>query len=502
MEKEIIKMVKFEDFAQSFGFVSYPFSVFTAEEEKEFLDRAFIQPLAYSTASAAAKERKNVFIYGERGTGKTALLYKLMSECNSKVISISDYSQLPLVPSQTQILGFYISNIAPIVLKSIASSVVLRTRLNRDDKLLLSYLLKNHTTSVTRDAVLQDMKEIQHSFLKRVSVGLWNGLLGLVNNATGAAVDAASDAISKSLGLPSIDSGNPEKEYFKKIQLNIDDTFDESKANQIILGKLLDLCKKVDIANLTLVLDRVDEDSRWKNDAELVADFLRPFLVENEIFFQPGLRFIFSIWSIPYQKVKSDFRINKFCVEQVEWTAVELMSVLNKRMSEHSAERVGSYQDIVADSEHFESKVVPLANSNPRDLWQLMNKIFREQYRMDSGARKISVDAMDKGVKEFVRTFNYYEYYPRKINAKSNSMDVYSYIAHLSKLTEVRFTSTNLDDAARTGGSTQNYIVGMEAIGLVRRCEEKGPKGANLYEIRDPKVQFAVMHNIDIRRDA
>jgi hypothetical protein len=495
-------MVKFEEFTNSFGFVSYPFSVFTAEEEREFLNRAFIQPLAYSTASAAAKESKNVFIYGERGTGKTALLFKLMTECNGTVIPISDYSPLPLVPTQSEILGFYISNIAPSILKKIASSMTLRTRLDRQDKVLMSYLLKNHTTSVSRNSILQEMRKIQHGLVKRLSVGIWNTLLSLVNNFAGAAVDAASDAISKSMGLPAIDSGNPEKEYFKKIQLVVDDSFDLSKANQIILAKTLDLCKKVDIVNVTLALDRIDEDSRWKNDAELVADFLRPFLTENVNFFHPGLRFIFSIWSIPYQKVKSDFRINKFCVEQVAWSAVELMAVLDKRMFEHSEARVRNSKDIVADQKYFESEVVPLANSNPRDLWQLMNKIFREQYRIDSNAIKISVDAMERGVKEFVRTFNYFEYYPKKKNAKSNSMDVYSYIAHLSKLKGVRFTSNSLDDAAKTGGSTPNYIVGMESIGLVRRCEEKGPNGANLYEIRDPKVEFAVLNNIEIRRDA
>ena len=40
------------------------------------------------------------------------------------------------------------------------------------------------------------------------------------------------------------------------------------------------------------------------------------------------------------------------------------------------------------------------------------------------------------GVKEFVKGFSYYEYYPKKKNTKSNTMDVYSYIAHLLKLNQ------------------------------------------------------------------
>jgi hypothetical protein len=495
-------MIEFEEFGKNIGLTNYPFSVFTAEEEKEFLNRAFIRPLAYSTSSSAAKEGKNVFIYGERGTGKTALLYRLTIECTASVVPISDYSSLPLIPNKSDIHGFYLDNISSVILKRVAASLSLRARINKQDKLLLSYLLKKHTTSISRNAILNEMAVIQHSWIKRAGVSVWNSLLGLMNNIAGAAVDAASDAISKSIGLPSVGAVNNQKEYLKQIHLSVDDTFDELTANSIILGKALELGEKIGISRTTFILDRIDEDSRWKNDSDLIADFLRPFLTENELFYNNKLQFIFSIWSIPYQKVKADFRSNKFCVEPVEWTAEALMLVLNKRLSEHSGERIGNYSEIIEDSVYFKEKVVPLANANPRDLWQLMHKIFREQYRIDATATKISVEAMDCGIKEFVKGFSYYEYYPKKNNAKSNTMDVYSYIAHLLKLSNCRFTTTTLDEAARTGGSTSNYIVGMEAMGLVRRCEEKGPKGANLYEIRDPKIRYAVLNNVEIRRDA
>jgi len=495
-------MIEFEDFSKNLGLEIYPFSVFTAEEEKEFLDRAFIRPLAYSTSSNAVKNGKNVFIYGERGTGKTALLFKLANECDGTVIQIHDYSSLPLIPDQSEIYKFYLNNISGVVLKKIASSIALRTRIDKDDKILLSYLLKKHTTSVSRISILKEIQKVQHSGIKRAGVAIWNALLGLVNNLTGAVVDAASDAISKSIGLPSNFAVNDQKEYFKQIKLTIDDSFDESKSYNIIFEKVIDLCEKIGIKKIALILDRIDEDSRWKNDSDIIADFLRPFLVENDLLYNQKIQFIFSIWSVPYQKVKPDFRLNKFCVEPVEWTTEALMLVLNKRLSEHSNKSIDDYTKIVEDATHFQLNVIPLANSNPRDLWQLMHKICREQYRINSQSKVISIAAMDCGVKEFVKSFSYYEYYPKKHNAKSNTMDVYSYIAHLIKLTDCKFTTTILDEAARTGGSTSNYIVGMEAIGLVRRCEEKGPKGANLYEIRDPKVRYAVLNNIEIRRDA
>ena len=53
---------------------------------------------------------------------------------------------------------------------------------------------------------------------------------------------------------------------------------------------------------------------------------------------------------------------------------------------------------------------------------------------MDSNSNKISENAIKAGIVEFVKGFNFYEYYPRNPKAKSNSMDIYSYIKHLMKL--------------------------------------------------------------------
>ena len=43
------------------------------------------------------------------------------------------------------------------------------------------------------------------------------------------------------------------------------------------------------------------------------------------------------------------------------------------------------------------------------------------------------------GIDAFVAGFNFYEYYPRKSNARANSMDIYSYIKHLLKLKNMEF---------------------------------------------------------------
>jgi len=496
----------FDAFTQGLGLTRYPFSVFTAEEERDFLSSVFVRPLAYSPAMQAASTSKSVFLYGERGTGKTALVFELINAClsESTVVEISDFSGIPITPNQSDIRGLYVSALATALLKKLLPTIsdfFPPYKLSSQEKVLLSYLLQHHTTALSRNELMEDLRRIQYSRLKRATVSLFNLSRGLLNRAAGVAIDMFSETVSKSLGLPQSVAGGA-KDYLQAIDLKVDGALDEAKASLVILQQTIALCRKIGMDKLTLVLDRIDEDSRLRNDSELIADFLRPFLSENDIFYEQHLQFIFSIWSVPFQKVKPDFRANKFCVEQVCWESHELLSALDKRLQCHSSGNVQSYIALVDDAAFFLERVLPLANANPRDLWQMMNRIIREQYALNVSSKKLTQDAMERGVKRFVQEFSYYEYYPRKKDARANSLDVYSYIAHLNKLPQIRFTTNSLNSAAGTGGSTANYIVGMEGIGLVRRCEEKGPNGATLYEIRDPKVRFAVENQIEIRRDA
>lgn len=502
--------IEFNEFCQGLGLDKYPFSVFTAEEEREFLRVAFVRPVAYSPAIQAATEGKNIFLYGERGTGKTALLFELVGERSktAKVAQVSNFADLPITPVRADIFGLYISTLAELLFKKLMPQMTNlffdRPKLDREDKILVSYLLSNHTNTLSRAALREDLRNIQHGRFKRGVTRLFNALRGVANQAANTGVDLISHTIRQSLGLPdsTADDAKSPKDYFERVELQVDSDFDDGKANLLLLKRTVALCHKLDVKPITLVLDRIDEDPRLRNDSAVIANFLRPFLVENEIFYGSDLQFIFSIWSIPFQNVKSDFRANKFCVEQVQWRDHELINVLDKRLQLHSANKVASHTHLFGDPAFFRSNVLPLANSNPRDLWQLMNHVLREQYQRDPTAKKVSTEAMQAGMHTFVKEFSYYEYYPRKIDARANSLDVYSYIAHLRKLQECQFTINSLTKAAGTGSSTSNYVVGMEGIGIIRKCEDKGPNGATLYEVKDPKVRFAIENRIDVRRDA
>lgn len=79
-------------------------------------------------------------------------------------------------------------------------------------------------------------------------------------------------------------------------------------------------------------------------------------------------------------------------------------------------------------------------------------------------------------------------------------MDVYSFIKHLLKLPDSKFTKNQLNELASTGSSTNNYVVSMESLGLVVRTEEKLGGGV-VYKINDPKIIYAIKNNLDISKN-
>lgn len=146
--------------------------------------------------------------------------------------------------------------------------------------------------------------------------------------------------------------------------------------------------------------------------------------------------------------------------------------------------------------------IYKLSNSNPRDLWGIFDSIFNAQYAIDSQKRTICKEAVTRGLRSFVENFQFYEYYPRKKNAKRSTNDIYSYINYLLKLNNTdEFTNDELRNAASTGGSTTNYITGIMNIGLVKKTDRKRPGGAVIYQISDPKVSYAILRKIEIHHN-
>lgn len=88
------------EFYHNLGFVDYPFNLYTAENEEKYASEIFVHPNNYESIKESFDCNRSMIIHGNRGTGKTALMYDLMQSIDdSKQLKclIDDYSEIEIV---------------------------------------------------------------------------------------------------------------------------------------------------------------------------------------------------------------------------------------------------------------------------------------------------------------------------------------------------------------------------------------------------------------------
>lgn len=291
------------------------------------------------------------------------------------------------------------------------------------------------------------------------------------------------------------------KKIFPDIHFAVDKQFKSVEISYGLLDRALQMFKRLTQNIPVVFIDKLDEDMRLENDAELVSDFIKALVCDSKLLLNSNIQLIISVWEIPFNFLNSIFRQSKNTVYSIKWNEVQLETALNHRLSVYSGGKITECRQLLGRnvSQNDIDTIYLLANSNPRDLWAIYDSIFNAQYSIDCDSDIICEEAIKVGLKNFVQDFHFYEYYPRKKAARRNTNDVYSYISYLLKLHRTNeFTHDELRNQASTGGSTTNYITGMMNIGLVKKTGKKRPGGAVIYQIRDPKVTYAIMNDIEI----
>ena len=99
---------------QNLGFRENPFSRFSAEEEIEYLEKIYIQPRYFQTLMTDLINGSSRFIFGERGSGKSALILELcreLSKRNVLPVLIDKYDDIPLENNDKHLLLLIIRSI-------------------------------------------------------------------------------------------------------------------------------------------------------------------------------------------------------------------------------------------------------------------------------------------------------------------------------------------------------------------------------------------------------
>lgn len=499
--KNQIDMKDFNTFYNNMGILSYPFRDKTAE--KEDTKNLFIKPIDYSMLEDAFNASQTCIINGNRGTGKTIIERNLETEpeANCLICTITNYESIPL---ENNILDYYsliLQNITRKLLVYLLRNKKKFKKLTKDERLLISFLIMKYGDAITDSQLKDQIENIQLSPWKRILNIFSKPLTSILNYSATAITNFGNQFLTQNFGshLPSIDE-NTIKEIFPEIKFNTTNDFKSIEISYTLLCNVLEKLHKIIGKPPIVFMDKFDEDTRIENDAEVLATFTKDLLCDNNLLLNPNIQIVLSMWKIAFTQIATSFRRSKHYVYDISWNRQQLERVLNQRLSVFSNKAIKDYHLLFSNAteEDFDN-IFNLCNSNPRDLWEIFDKLFYAQYELDSNCTLISHEAIVNGLHCFVENFSFYEYYPRKKNARKNTNDIYSYIKHLLALNNtIEFTNYELRDAASTGGSTTNYITGMMSIGLVTKTDLKRPGGAIIYKINDPKVQYAIHNKIEI----
>lgn len=481
-------MSAFREFYTRLGLKENPFASFTTENEGQRFSRTFVKPNDYETILENFSQKNSILLTGDRGTGKTALIKDFVSKLNkdtSVVTHIVDFSHLSQRYELNDFYKFVISNLSVAIFSALADKRRRISRLGKEDKILLCYLLKNFVPQISKRLLREQIEEVQIQWLTRTYKKFENFVRGVFNYSATAGGALIDDYIAKHFtGLPPLTESVKIKDYFPELPINIEEEFIDQEVSYQLLVRVCKLASKLDFERVLVVFDRVDEDSRFMNDAESISDFIVKILTDNKFLLEENFQVIFSTWATPFNFIKDQVRTQKHYCPTLTWTTEDLVKALNQRLRAYSDNRVHDYRQLFADTVTQDelNQVFKIANSNPRDLWHIFSALFKAQFNLDSQSNKIESSTIPIALNQFVTTFNYYEYYPKKSNARANSMDIYSYSKHLLKLDSEIFTKNQLNEKAQTGSSTNNYVVGMEKIGLISNDNQQG--GVAYYRIK------------------
>ncbi len=494
----------FKEFYQAFGLIKFPFNTFTTEDEIEVAKKIFVSQGEYDPIIDAFKARRNIILLGERGSGKSAILEdfrRYLSDKNQLITVINDYSELNKKTNLKEIYRLIISNFLIDLFAKIGENKFKLRKLNNEEKVLLSYLLKEFLPSISQNILRDRISHIQNPLWLRIAYWIYNKIRKPLNYGGTVIKNLTYQYLLKHYSfLPIIENENQIQEFFPELKLDVDNNFFDQEISSRLLKKIGDIANKMGFGKPVILLDRLDEDTRFENDAEVIAEFMTSFLTDGNLLSIKEFQLVFFVWSTPFRFIEELVRTQKYYCPSLRWTKSDLEKLLNKRLVVYSDGKISNYKslfDKTISQEEYE-KVFELANSNPRDLIHLFKILFEEQYRNSPQAKRFGKEILNQALTKFVLDFNYFEYYPRKSNARANSMDIYSYTAYLLKLDSIEFSKNQLNEKAGTGSSTNNYVVGMEKIGLIENVRQE--RGNAVYRIKDPKIVFCQNNKLDLKK--
>ena len=483
---------------QSLKLKQNPFSKFSAEEELEYLSKIYVSPKYFNTLFSDLKSGSSRFIIGSRGSGKTALLNQLMDNLRSENVYVhffDEYDGIPIKSNGTHFLYRVIQTLVTDFCFNLSQNRRSLKKLSSFEKEKLSFFVSQFFKTLSRREYEERNNAVKKfktkNFFKKIFNQVFNSP---INFLLSGAVQLIGDTVSSSLGLPSNKTTETYKNYLTKFKietpsqtLSVDD-FDY-KDLKGILTDLAEIIKKSGYINVTVLFDKIDEYKELHASISHVSDFVQELLSDTKLLMTNNLSLTFSLWDEVRNELASrGIRFDKFTPKDVTWTGVEILQILNQRIT-YFGSQSSDIKSLLETPEQL-SELIVMTNFSPRDMLHLFGAIYDEQAQINSNAVKFSSQSVDNGKMKFCKEYEYYALFPSKKNTKE---DIFRNINRILKNGKTVFRANDLIASLKVSAPSANaYIKVMADLNLIKMTAQQ-----YVYEVSDPKLIFLINNGIN-----
>lgn len=479
-----------------------PFSKLSAEEELEALDSLFYKPAFYNELMELAKNGNSRFILGQRGDGKSSIIYKLEKDLknqNTLPILITRYDGFPGTNNECYFLYTIIQSLTFEIAKHLFEKRKDNNRLNKVQKAQLSLFIQAFYDPQSAPQFVELAKVIRAKKNRKILFGFINSNIRFLNKLINNAIQLTSSSLNTYLQL----NGNGTQLENLLGEFSISDINTINKDDIIGWGKdklvkiiynLKEIAISLGYRSVIILFDKIDECQLVGTDVEKVAEFTAEILTDTDFLYMQNISIVFSLWSEMKNSLGSKgVRYDKFKCIDIRWDTNGLEKLIDKRLLFYSIEKKNPVclKSLIPD-EGVRNDLLILANKSPRSLISLLEYISCEDNRID--IVDFSLAAVSKGAIKFCKEFDYESLLPSRLG---KSTDLINWIDKVLAIKRVNFSLKEASLAlGQTLNTTQQYVDYLKKISIIKDSPLPDESGKSRYDIIDPKIKYLVSRGV------
>lgn len=438
------------------------------------------------------------FIFGERGVGKSALVLNLMEDFSKEEvfsILIDDYEGVGLTNNGKSLLLLTIIKLVTYFGLFLLKNKSIINCLNKEEKEKLTLFINTFFESLSKKQFTDLYDKATNIKTVNLFKRIFNYfLLKPVNVTLSGCSEFIGSTVSRALGLPEQVSKSVYKEFIPELRdteylEKVDPASLDYRTIKSMLFELSELIKKCNFNGVVVIYDKIDEYRLLGTQVLNIASFAKDLVLDTALLLNSNISLVFSFWSkIKQPLTDMGVRCDKLKPIDITWTDAELKKIIGDRLAFFSNRKIVSLEQIISDK--YTESVLQIANCSPRHLIILLSIIYDEQATVDDTCSQFSDEAIEKGLNNFARTFDFGTYY-----AGTNPDTMRKIVGELLKVHKVEFETKDLIEAFKISSQAANRKIQiMLGYGLIE--EIVAGTRAKQYKLREPRIAYMISNEL------